>query len=133
MKKIYLVLPMLFTVNSMLKAQSLGVTVTDPAASYQTVTTFINETGLDRAIKIYPVPATRELNVKITDGYSFDGAELTITDITGKIVLKENNIKFNNSALSVNVQGLSNGVYTLYLRNNSNKVTAYKKFAISEK
>jgi Secretion system C-terminal sorting domain len=133
MKKIIYLLPILALSVNEAKSQSLPVGVTGANANYQSVTVSINELSLERAISIYPNPALGELSVKQQDDFDFNGAELSIQDIRGRVVLTESNVHFKNEVLKINTQKLSPGIYTLYLRTNNKNVTAYKKFVVSEK
>ena len=113
-------------------AQTLPVSATGASRVYQTVTTSVNELSLDRVLKVYPNPASSFLEVKLDSDYEFNGAELSIQDIQGRVVYSEKNVKFKGNTLKIDTKQLSSGVYTLYLKSDKN-VTAYKKFAIDNK
>lgn len=81
------------------------------------VTTTINETaGVD--FQVYPNPASEQVIVKLTTG-SLNGARITLNDLSGKIVHAQT---ANSLSESIDVSGLSSGMYylTVKLNNQSN-------------
>ncbi len=71
--------------------------------------------------EIYPVPANEKLNIKLLDDTKI--SSYMITDITGKIQSKSNNLDFKGD-LSIDVSLLKNGYYTLQLNLGNNLQTA---------
>lgn len=70
-------------------------------------------------ITVFPNPASSIIYFQTTNGLQID--KITITDLTGKVVLEKNNT--NNQ---VNIQELSNGMYIL--KSTSNQETFFTKF-----
>ena len=70
-------------------------------------------------IRIYPNPACDELFVKQDAGLK-EIDDLTITDVTGKILLKETNTKLSDNLTIINTSSLTNGLYFLKISNKKN-------------
>lgn len=87
------------------------------ANSFKTTSsTSISESELDSNILIYPVPSTDKIcfssssfNVKKVELYSIDGKKI-------------DNIKLNESNTSINIKGLSSGIYFIHLSNDNNTI-----------
>lgn len=76
---------------------------------------------------IYPNPANNELFIDANLN-SNQSCQITITDITGKLV-QSNNIISDGNAIKLNTTNLTNGLYFVNLIGSNSKVTV--KFAIS--
>ena len=75
----------------------------------------INE-NVANEVSIYPNPTSDILNISTN---SNDLSELTIKDITGKIVLNQN---FNNK-ITINTENYSKGIYLIDVKNNLGTVS----------
>jgi hypothetical protein len=75
----------------------------------------INENVANK-VSIYPNPTSDVLNISTN---SNDLSELTVKDITGKIVLKQN---FNNK-ITINTENYSKGIYLIDVKNNLGTVS----------
>ena len=75
----------------------------------------INE-NIANNVSIYPNPTSDVLNISTN---SNDLSELTVKDITGKIVLKQN---FNNK-ITINTENYSKGIYLIDVKNNLGTVS----------
>ena len=75
----------------------------------------INE-NIANKVSIYPNPTSDVLNISTN---SNDLSELTVKDITGKIVLKQN---FNNK-ITINTENYSKGIYLIDVKNNLGTVS----------
>ena len=75
----------------------------------------INE-NIANEVSIYPNPTSDVLNITTS---SNDLSELTVKDITGKIVLKQN---FNNK-ITINTENYSKGIYLIDVKNNLGTVS----------
>ena len=75
----------------------------------------INE-NVANEVSIYPNPTSDILNISTN---SNDLSELTVKDITGKIVLKQN---FNNK-ITINTENYSKGIYLIDVKNNLGTVS----------
>jgi hypothetical protein len=86
-----------------------------PAAS-------INDISKNEKISIYPNPATSVINMKGVPAKS----TIKVYDISGKLVLEKDATQTNVSAdniLTLNVNGLPAGVYTVITENNKNRIS----------
>ena len=75
----------------------------------------INE-NVTNEVSIYPNPTSDVLNIFTN---SNDLSELTVKDITGKIILKQN---FNNK-ITINTENYSKGIYLIDVKNNLGTVS----------
>jgi|GEM_PF-2008748 PKD repeat protein len=67
------------------------------------------------AVKVYPNPAEQMLNVKFN--YSQAGlAEISVTDVTGRIIMAQSAEVNIGSLISLNVSGLTPGVYFVAIK-----------------
>ena len=82
--------------------------------------TSVKNENLNTGISIYPSPAINELFVKIENPTG--SQSITLTDITGKIVLTENAEMNNINKISVNK--IAAGQYTVTIRDSK---TSYSK------
>lgn len=96
---------------------SITVTVQSNRASKERNTgTLSEEDGLN-SIKIYPVPATKILNIS---GILSENTKVSVSDITGKIVL-ENTIQKSNPVLPID--NLESGFYIINIYENFGQKT----------
>ena len=82
-------------------------------SEYETVIHFVTSTKIrdfNQEISVYPNPATATLNLSGTETMDFTA---TITDIMGKVIRTE---RILNSQHSIDVSGLSSGIYLLRLQ-----------------
>ncbi|MBP6430200.1 MAG: endonuclease [Ferruginibacter sp.] len=96
-----------------------------------TVTNIVSVDGniISSTVKIYPNPAAKFITIELNNAIASEPSLLTITDITGKVVLQRS-LTANSSVLRIPVQQLSNGVYTLKIANTS--TTTNTKFVIAK-
>ena len=78
------------------------------------------------AVKIYPNPASRILNIAI-DNQNIQ--TIGLSDLNGKTIYQKNPNANDYNLTQINVEGLSKGLYLLRFVNNENKV-AIKKIVI---
>ena len=103
---------------------------------WDTVVVYMNLVGIEKLrmlneeLRIYPVPAKDfiELNISNQELVS-EFNSVSIYNSLG-LLLKEEEIFFINSSLKIKIEDLSNGVYSLQLKSNSNE-TVSKRFVIS--
>ncbi len=76
---------------------------------------------------VYPNPVTDILNVKINSDKT-DHYEITITDLTGRIVYEEKIMTGTaEGEVNINFKQRSSGVYVLLVRNGRNEIVASQK------
>ena len=63
-------------------------------------------------IRIFPNPASSVLNIEWADLQSKD-ADIVITDVTGRVVLRSESVNTTTGAIQLNISGLNDGVYIL--------------------
>ncbi len=82
------------------------------------------ETGKDAIISIYPNPASDQLNITFTSTNNL--ANIKIYSISGDLITSFNKYNINTP---INIENLQNGVYLLYLSNESftNKIIKFIK------
>jgi len=73
--------------------------------------TSVNRQARSKEIKVYPNPVKGILNIEGAEAFEKNAA-LAITDMAGKICLKQNNFQ----ASSINISTLKPGVYTMQIR-----------------
>jgi hypothetical protein len=79
------------------------------------VTTSVNNSNVEQNnIFIYPNPAQNNFTVQLSSSTTFD---LTITDVLGKNILRQNNILSNTQ---INCKDFSTGIYFLQITNGKN-------------
>lgn len=88
----------------------------------------INELAESEGFTVYPNPTNNYIHLDLTN-LSENFNELTLTDVSGKIVLNQS-IVINNTPLSLDVNNLPNGIYTISII--SNKQVLHKKITISK-
>lgn len=102
---------------------------------WDTVVVFMDLVGLDKLkiiseeLKVFPVPANNEVQLNIQNVELIkEFHRLTIYNSLG-IVIREEEIRFENGVLKINTSNLPSGVYFLELKNNSNEIVN-KKFLV---
>lgn len=75
------------------------------------------------ALQVYPNPTHDVLYINCPDGINADNLQLTITDLTGRLVNK-NNFKVEGTNLVVNTKGLNTGLYYIALNGAAFKGTS---------
>ena len=94
--------------------QSGHNTIPGNAALYTAPTTGINETTDELAVNVFPNPAKNKISIQAQQQLT----DVALTDITGREVVRINNISSSNS--TIDVSGLSAGTYLLRAKNNRN-------------
>lgn len=110
------------------------------SVKYDTVVVFMDLVGWQRLemlkdeLKIYPVPANDNLELRITNEELFkDFDRVTIYNQLGQLV-KEEDILFKEKSVKINTGNLPNGVYSIVLASRTsanNQETVSKRFVIS--
>lgn len=77
-------------------------------------------------LKIYPSPASDKLILDL--GEMSTNLSYKIYDLTGKVVLNYNNSQLNASSKEININNLTNGLYTIVL--NTNQLDRTLKFVV---
>ena len=90
------------------------------------------ETGMESLnnsynFSIYPNPANGVLNISISKELDLTNAEISLVDISGRVILKQ---PVNSIETSINIDHLPNGAYVLKLRV-GNEISTFKKITIS--
>jgi len=93
------------------------VTVVDPTAS------LTNVSDANISIKIYPIPASKELTVEITNG-SENNVSIVIYDLSGKEVLEMSNI--TSDKVTINTSNLKNSTYLMSISNDNGLIETRK-------
>lgn len=75
------------------------------------------ENTLEQNLQVYPNPFSTSLTINIEGGFE-KNANVTITDITGKVVLTE---ELNGSKNQLNLTSLEKGIYFAEIRSNNSK------------
>lgn len=76
----------------------------------------------------YPSPADNFLIIESTDSFEMKDAQVIITDVSGKSVMKMN---MTDKIIRLNVQDLNNGLYFVIIVDNDNLLTYKNKFVIN--
>lgn len=79
----------------------------------------VDESSINQAIRVYPIPATEQLSVEVTNGTLH---KFKLTDLSGKQIQSK---KFNSpqEVTSISVSELKSGVYLIYLETTNEIVT----------
>ncbi|MFO0478492.1 MAG: S8 family serine peptidase, partial [Bacteroidota bacterium] len=72
-----------------------------------TITNGLNEITYEKGISIYPNPANNKLNVSTIT--NFNNASISLYDVTGKLVMKKNNI--DGQTQNIDISQYSSGLY----------------------
>ena len=84
----------------------------------------INNLSLKGSIFIYPDPASDDIYINIS-GFKSEQATLEILDITGRSVIQKSINNMHSAApISLNISGLSAGVYLVNLKSSTQQLTA---------
>jgi hypothetical protein len=83
-----------------------------PILAGQTIATGINENSFTSSISLFPNPATNHLT--ITLGNNAKKVEVTITDITGKVIYTI--IESDKQRIEVNTQNFAAGIYVVQIQ-----------------
>lgn len=99
----------------------------------ETVTTYTTTTGIKEekasiSYQLYPNPASQGFVHLFIDAVAQNNFEVTITDITGKIVRSEKNIQPTIS-YTFDLNGLNKGVYFVKIKND--KITKTEKLVVN--
>ncbi len=107
-----------------LAAASQSVTVTDSKGCTASATftigtgTSISDVAVFNKVSIYPNPASSVLNIK-ADLNTNEAMTVEMFDVTGKVVIRNEEAIAANHNVTLNVNGLAKGVYTITLKTKS--------------
>jgi hypothetical protein len=107
-----------------LAAGSQTVTVTDSKGCTSVVTftigtlNSISDLTAFSKVSIYPNPTSSVLNIK-ADLKTDEAMTVEMIDITGKVVIRNEEATATNHSVSLNVNGFAKGVYTITLKTKS--------------
>ena len=112
------------SVNDLAASQNQSVTVTDSKGCTAS-TTFAIGTSISisdiltfNSVNIYPNPASSVLNIK-ADLNTNEAMTVEMIDVTGKVVIHNEEATSANHNVTLNVNGFSKGVYIITLRTKS--------------
>ena len=88
----------------------------------------INENEIDKAVTIYPNPASNDIQVVLKD-VSCNNADIKIYDVNGKAVFVQNYNNFKNKPLAIDLSNQASGIYLLQIKTKEKNLT--KKFTIA--
>ena len=91
--------------------------VTNTTINHFTTPASINENFINKTVSVYPNPTTGVVSIQLN---STEKHNLQILDMTGNIVVQQ--IIENGNAL-IDVNNLSNGIYTIKVSNSSGSIT----------
>lgn len=133
MKKIPATAALVLTLTYISNAQTnaLPLQLSPSTAQFKTVSTSVNETTINDALKLYPNPSVGYLVLEAQPNFNLEGANLLITDIKGRIVFQQERIHFNNQAMKISTESLPAGMYTLRLTNSGNAIVV-KPFVVEK-
>ncbi len=91
-------------------------TVTSACAS---VTTLVNSSfDISSTLKIYPNPATSNINIDFQD---LENASVEFSDINGRVLITQ---KLNNTLNNVNIEKLTSGMYLFKVSSSQGAATS---------
>ena len=83
----------------------------------------IGDEFTNESVEIYPNPSNGNFSILIND-YASSEFDITIIDLTGKIILQETYIsKSGENELNIRLSDVSNGLYMLNIRKGDKNVT----------
>lgn len=95
------------------KASDLPTLSSTPANgqiyTFDPLTTGINDQSYDPTVSIYPNPANENLHIFLDNSFAHASMSVDIFDLTGKLILSENEIY--KKELNINVSTLAKGMY----------------------
>ncbi|UKM63843.1 fibronectin type III domain-containing protein [Flavobacteriaceae bacterium GSB9] len=105
-----------------LKIFNYALNATEVASLYQNGSLGVKTFDYNNAVQVFPNPASQEINIKI-DSYSNKKMMVTLSDITGKLVLKKNVDAIEKGRFILNFEDKKlHGMYILnVMGNNLNK------------
>ena len=86
----------------------------------------INESSSNELVKVYPIPATDQINIEIIAN-SFSSFDVRIYDIQGKLVLTNTDFK---KSTKINIENLTKGVYFLKINDKDFNVIKTEKIIV---
>lgn len=100
--------------------------VKDFGASYSKSITFDYTTGIHKAegegtFFVYPNPASQ--NIRINTSFESGITKVELVDISGRIVLEEENLIISNHLLELNIDGIQSGVYFISLITDGKRIS----------
>lgn len=116
-----------YKIYSIAKDKYGNTQTTITSTDFSTTTTAINSTSLNFC-KLYPNPAEKG-EFKIAVDSESGNFKLTVFDLSGRTVLKNNYIRANNQIITVNNR-LKSGFYIIKLQNTDNNKAATLKLEI---
>jgi len=90
----------------------------------------ISEVPVAVNLKVFPNPANDVLNIEFNAMGSDSHQELIVTDLTGRVVLK-NELSSAQSSQQINTKSWAAGSYTYNVRNNDNTAAARGMFVVA--
>jgi hypothetical protein len=103
---------------------------------WDTVVIYINQVGLEKfkilneELNLFPIPAKDELKLSIQNTELIKDFHLIFIVNNLGLIIREEELKFENGYSKIRTEDLPNGVYTLQLKSNSNEKVS-KRFVIS--
>jgi hypothetical protein len=103
---------------------------------WDTVTIYVDAVGIEKLkiineeLKLFPVPAKDELKLSIQKTELIKDFNLISIFNNVGLLIREEELKFENGSLKIKTEDLPNGVYSLQLKSSSNE-TVSKRFVIS--
>ncbi|MBK7431956.1 MAG: T9SS type A sorting domain-containing protein [Bacteroidetes bacterium] len=84
-------------------------------------TTGINEKEEKGTFFVYPNPASQ--NIRINTSFESGNTKVELVDISGRIVLEEENLIISNHLLELNIEGIQSGVYFISLTTDGKRIS----------
>ena len=104
---------------------------------WDTVVIHINPVGIEKLkiiieeLKLFPLPAKDQIQLSIFNQELLKGFHsISIYNNLG-LLIREEEVKFQNGSFKIITEALPNGVYSLQLKSSSNE-TVSKRFVISQ-
>lgn len=72
-------------------------------------------------VTVYPIPATADLNISL--GEVTGAYQITITDLTGKLILRKSGVATGNTQEHINLEAFAKGIYLYRIEGNDLFVT----------
>ncbi len=87
----------------------------------------INDSVKSKLYNVFPNPAKDRIFIKRIGGATGDAVkvDLKLTDITGRLLWQESNIK-NGSKMEINVSNMNSGLYFIFIEDGNGKIESHK-------